>query len=194
MLRLKELRKERGLSLKEMGEILGVAESTVSLYENKKREAPYSVLHKASDFFEVTIDYLLGGNERAECTNNAVLIPLLDTVSISQTGIEYFYSSESEAIELGNPENYFFFRAHDDSMEMQISEGDIALIKKQSDIQSGELAAVIYEGSPVTLKRIIKQDGLIILQPFNPRYKSIFIKDNDRLIILGKVIQTIKKW
>ena len=60
MQKLKELRKERGLSLKETGMLLGVAESTVSLYENGKREAPYSILCKASKIFNVSVDYLIG--------------------------------------------------------------------------------------------------------------------------------------
>ena len=195
MLRLKELRKNRGLSLKEMGEILGVAESTVSLYENSKREAPYSILHTASEFFSVSVDFLLGGSEenRAE-SGSSVLIPTLNSVSISGESIEYDFSFEGANIELGNPDDYFFFKAHNDLMEPQISNGDIALIKKQSDIENGELAAVIYEGSPVTLSRVIKENGITVLQPFNPKYKSIFIKENQKLIILGKVIQTIRKW
>lgn len=195
MLRLKELRKNRGLSLKEMGEIFGVAESTVSLYENSKREAPYSILHKAAEFFGVSVDYLLGGaEEQSSSDTSSVLIPILNSVSISEGAIEYSYSSESTAIELGDPQNYFFFKAHNDLMEPQISNGDIALIKKQNDVEDGELAAVIYEGSPVTLNRVIKENGVTVLQPFNPKYKSIFIKNNQKLIILGKVVQTIRKW
>lgn len=195
MLRLKELRKEKGLSLKEMGEIFGVAESTVSLYENEKREAPYSILHTASKFFNVSIDYILGETARREDSDtSAVLIPILNSVSLDGDKIEYSYSTEKEPIELGDAQNFFYFRAHDDSMDMQISLGDIALIKKQDNVKNGELAAVIYEGSPVTLKKVIKQDGVTILQPFNPKYQSIFIKNDDKLIILGKVIQSFKKW
>ncbi|MEE1279369.1 MAG: XRE family transcriptional regulator [Oscillospiraceae bacterium] len=195
MLRLKELRKKRGLSLKEMGEIFGVAESTVSLYENSKREAPYSILHKAAEFFGVSVDYLLGGEEEQDSGDtSSVLIPILNSVSISEGSIEYSYSSENSAIELGDHQNYFFFKAHNDLMEPQISNGDIALIKKQDDVEDGELAAVIYEGSPVTLNRVIKENGVTVLQPFNPKYKSIFIKENQKLIILGKVVQTIRKW
>ncbi len=195
MLRLKELRKNRGLSLKEMGEILGVAESTVSLYENSKREAPYSILHAASKFFSVSVDFLLGGtDENCSDEGSSVLIPTLNSVSISEESIEYDFSCDGAAIELGNPDDYFFFKAHNDLMEPQISKGDIALIRKQNYIENGELAAVIFEGSPVTLSRVIKENGVMVLQPFNPKYKSIFINENQKLIILGKVIQTIRKW
>lgn len=192
MQRLKELRKERGLSLKETGELLGLAESTVSLYENSKREAPYSVLHKLSKIFNVSIDYLIGGSESIK--TNAILIPVLDSVSISSGKTEFHYGDEKEAIELGEPDGHFFFKAHDDVMEPFISQGDIALIKRQSDVESGCLAAVIYENSPVTLKKVVKDGGVTILVPLNQKYQNIIIKNKKELTILGKVVETIKKW
>lgn len=192
MQRLKELRKERKLSLKQMGEILGVSESAVSLYENKKREAPYSILHKTAKIFDVSIDYLMGGND--EKSSNAILVPVLDSVSIYSDGSEFVCGEENQAIELGSPDTHFFFRAHDDLMEPYISEGDIALIKKQSDVESGEVAAVVYENSPVTLKKVVKNGDITVLMPLNQKYQNIFIKNNEKLIILGRVIETIRKW
>lgn len=67
MERLKELRKEKGISLKELGSIVGVAESTMSLYENGKRQPDYETLLRLAEYFGVTVDYLLRGetgNER----------------------------------------------------------------------------------------------------------------------------------
>lgn len=63
MINLRILRKERGLKLKQLGEIIGVAESTVSLYEQGKREPDNATLKKLADYFEVSVDYLLGREE-----------------------------------------------------------------------------------------------------------------------------------
>lgn len=63
MKNLKVLRKENNLSLKELGIILGIAESTVSLYENEKREPDNKMLIKIANFFNVSVDYLLGRTE-----------------------------------------------------------------------------------------------------------------------------------
>ena len=79
-------------------------------------------------------------------------------------------------------------------MEPYIPEGDIALVKKQDDVESGAIAAVVYENSPVTLKKVVKEGDITVLVPLNQKYQNIFIKDNDKLIILGRVIQTIRKW
>ncbi len=66
MEKLKELRKEKGISLKELGSIIGAAESTMSLYENGKRQPDYETLLKLAEYFGVTVDYLLRGENATE--------------------------------------------------------------------------------------------------------------------------------
>lgn len=63
MERLRELRKSKGISLKELGAIIGVAESTMSLYESGKRQPDYETLLKLAEYYGVTVDYLLRGSE-----------------------------------------------------------------------------------------------------------------------------------
>ena len=59
MTRIRELREESGLKLKELSKIIGVSESTMSLYENGKHEPDYTTLIKIADYFKVSLDYLL---------------------------------------------------------------------------------------------------------------------------------------
>lgn len=58
--RIAALRKERDLSQKELGAIIGVAQNTVCNWENGKREPDFGSLKKMSSFFEHSIDYILG--------------------------------------------------------------------------------------------------------------------------------------
>lgn len=74
MEKLKELRKAKGISLKELGSIVGVAESTMSLYENGKRQPDYETLLKLAEFFGVTVDYLLRGSNESECLPEELVI------------------------------------------------------------------------------------------------------------------------
>ena len=60
MLRLKELREERGLSQGELGKMFGLSVSTISMYENGKREPGFDTVVKFANFFGVSTDYLLG--------------------------------------------------------------------------------------------------------------------------------------
>ena len=60
MERIKQLRKEKSLTMKQLGVAICVAESTISLYENGKRQPDNETLSKLADFFGVSVDYLLG--------------------------------------------------------------------------------------------------------------------------------------
>lgn len=62
-MRLRLLRKNENLTMKELGAIVGVSESTISLYETGKREPDYDMLNKFADYFGVTVDYILGRDD-----------------------------------------------------------------------------------------------------------------------------------
>ena len=58
--RLKEIRKEKRLALKELGEQVGMPNNTLSQYETGKREPKLETWQKLADFLNVPVDYLLG--------------------------------------------------------------------------------------------------------------------------------------
>lgn len=57
---LLRLRKENKLSLRKLGGILGITNQAVSLLEQGKNSPKFSVLTTIADYFEVSIDYLIG--------------------------------------------------------------------------------------------------------------------------------------
>ena len=59
MNRLKELREERGLTVRSLENLIGINHSTITTYENETRDLNTNALKKFATFFEVTIDYLL---------------------------------------------------------------------------------------------------------------------------------------
>ena len=58
--RLKELRKQRKVSQLKMALDLNMNQNTISRYENMEREADYATLIQLADYFDVSLDYLLG--------------------------------------------------------------------------------------------------------------------------------------
>lgn len=62
--RLKALRKERKISQVRLAIDLNLNQNTVSRYENMEREADYKTLILLADYFNVSIDYLLGRTNR----------------------------------------------------------------------------------------------------------------------------------
>ena len=59
MNRIRELRKQKNITMKELGKKIGVSESTISLYENGKHAPDNNMLIALADYFDVSIDYLL---------------------------------------------------------------------------------------------------------------------------------------
>jgi transcriptional regulator with XRE-family HTH domain len=58
--RLSQLRKEKGLTQEELAKALNMTRSSLSLYEIGKRDPDTDTLRKFADYFNVSVDYLLG--------------------------------------------------------------------------------------------------------------------------------------
>ena len=58
--RLKELRQERKISQLKLAFDLNMNQNTISRYENLERQADYDTLIRFADYFDVSVDYLLG--------------------------------------------------------------------------------------------------------------------------------------
>lgn len=68
--RLKELRQTRGISQLKLAMDLNMNQNTISRYENREREADYETLVRLADYFDVSLDYLLGRCEQPRKPNN----------------------------------------------------------------------------------------------------------------------------
>ena len=66
MFRLRELREESGIKRSELARALKMNAGTIANYENEIRQAPYEYLIVFADYFDVSVDYLLGREERNE--------------------------------------------------------------------------------------------------------------------------------
>ena len=60
MMRLKELRAKRKISQVKLAMDLNMSQNNISRYENGEREADYDTLIAIADYFDVSVDYLLG--------------------------------------------------------------------------------------------------------------------------------------
>lgn len=66
MERLKELRKEKGISQQKLADGLNVSRSTVAMWETQGTETDNPTLVKIAKYFDVSVDYLLGNEEPKE--------------------------------------------------------------------------------------------------------------------------------
>lgn len=59
-IRLQETRKDKGISRKDLAEHLNVSVRLISYWENGERECDFDTLIKIADYFDESVDFLLG--------------------------------------------------------------------------------------------------------------------------------------
>lgn len=64
--RLRDLREDQDLKQKDIANLLNIHQTTYSDYELDRLNIPVPVLHTLADFYNVSIDYLLGRTSRKE--------------------------------------------------------------------------------------------------------------------------------
>lgn len=88
-----------------------------------------------------------------------------------------------------NPEEYFAVRVSGDSMLPTISDGDTVLVRKQSDVENGEIAVVLIDGEDATIKRVYKSEQGVTLVADNPSVYPPHFYSNEEIESLPVIIQ-----
>ena len=196
---LKSLRKAAHLSQSQLAEKLGLAPSTVGNYEQGTRIPDYETLELIADFFNVNMDLLFDRSEiRKELkypviSDSIVSFPVIGELA---AGYEHIAIEDwsGETIEIpesylkGRGEDYLVLSVKGDSMYPHYHDGDKVLILKQDCInESGDIAAVIYDGEYATLKKVEYKKDAVRLVPLNPEYmpKEITGSDLEQFKIIG---------
>lgn len=85
---MREFRKAAGLTMKQLGEIVGMSESTISLYERGFHEPDIETMTRIADALHVSIDRLLGREQQEK--------PASPTISIVARGMEGMTEEEQQ--------------------------------------------------------------------------------------------------
>lgn len=182
MKNLKKIRKLKNITIKELANALNLAESTISLYENGKREPDFNTLSKISDYFNVSIDYLLG-KEDIDITPKGVKIPVLGTINagLPIEAVENIIDYEEISRDMAAHGEYFALKIKGDSMLPTVKDGDVVIIRKQEDADSGKICVVMINGNDATLKEIKKEPNGLWVLPHNPNseFKPTFFSNED---------------
>ncbi len=62
---LRELRKEKNITQRELASMLKLSESTIGMYERNERQPDYDTLNRIANYFKVTTDFLLGRKSKS---------------------------------------------------------------------------------------------------------------------------------
>ncbi len=198
MNRIKELRTKNNIKQTELCKRLGVSQAALSGWETGKYEPDVESLKIMADIFDVSVDYLLGGSDlRYNLPNKGIRINVYGSVpaGIPIEAVEDIIDwEEIPADWVKDGQEYIALRVKGDSMYPKYLDGDIVIVKLQPDCESGQDTVVYVNGYEATLKRLIKKNGTIILQPLNPAHDTkVYGPDDEEIKILGVVVELRRK-
>ena len=199
-IRLKELRENAGYSQASFAKAFGTKQSTVGNWESGVREPKFDTMQRLADFFNVSVDYLLGRDEPspeipASSVPGSKWIPVLGYVraGIPTEAVEDILDYEEISPQMAQHGEHFALKIKGDSMEPRIKDGDVVIVRKQDDADSGDVAVVIVNGDDATVKRIKKRPEGLMLIPNNPAYEPMFYSNEEihsfPVTIVGKVVE-----
>ena len=200
---LERYMKAKGVEQVDIVRNLNVSATTVSDWVNGKKYPRVDAMQELADYLGVTLSMLTAESEARDWLHDNAIqvgpmthVPILGGVRAGFGGLAQEEADGYEFADVKGAQECFFLRVTGDSMAPQISEGDLALIRMQSDVDSGDLAVVLIDDDEGTIKKIIKKPGSIVLQSFNHNYlPRVFIgREMGDLRIIGKVMETKHKW
>lgn len=191
-----------GKTSTEFAEITGFNRTYLSKYLNLKLDRPPSarlLQNIASSIVNyedllVSCGYLHSTSKINQSNNSIIKLPIVGSVHAGNPSFSDNYIEGYEAVdasELNPSYEYIYIRVEGNSMiNARIHDGDLVLVRKQSDVNTGDIAVVTIDNETATLKRILKKENILVLQPENPSYSSYIFsgEEQNRVRIIGKVI------
>lgn len=203
---IKQKRLEKGMTLEELGNKVGVGKSTVRKWENgmiqnMRRDkieklatalgiSPLDILGKPALNQPVDISH-------SEKIARTFTIPVLGRVAagIPIEAVEDIvdYEELSSDIFRDSPKSYFGLQIKGNSMEPRICDGDYVIVHGQDDAECDDIVIALVNGNDAVCKRLKKYADSIALVSLNPAYEPmIFTKeqiDSLPVRIIGKVVE-----
>ena len=195
---LKHLRESKKVEQLELALLLGrKSASSVSEWEKGTYTPKSGTLSDIARIFNVNLEELM--NTDLSMPNNVrpappqtVRIPILgviacgDPILAEQNIRDYLYESP-DRLPSGT---LYYLEAKGDSMEPKIPDGSLVLIREQSEVEYGEIAAVLVNGdAEATLKKVTRQGDVVLLMPINNAYEPIIITKDNPARIIGKAVE-----
>lgn len=207
--RLEEALRTRSMKARDLSNLTGITEGTISEYRKGKYKASQVNLYKMAKALSVDPGWLMGVSNdphiRIDLSRITNIMPAPAMRAVPRIGtvacgdpILAEENIEGTDVIPDTIECDFTLRCKGDSMiGARIHDGDIVCIKEQPIVENGEIAAVLIDDveTEATLKRFRKSGDTIFLLPENPDYEPMIFsgRDMEKIRILGKAVYFISK-
>lgn len=198
--RIKEIRISKNITQDELALKIGTTKQTIYKYENEiVTNIPSQKIELISNALNTTPDYLMGWSDKS--TDDLYSIPGINPIPktykrprlgtiacgepiLAEENIEA-YDDIPDSIKC----DFTLICKGDSMINARINDGDIVYIKQQSQVDNGEIAAVLIDNE-ATLKRVYIYEDKVVLQPENTKYPPfVYTKEEmNNIRILGKAV------
>ncbi|HFU7087173.1 TPA: LexA family protein [Bacillus cereus] len=213
---IKKLLKQHDMTQSDLANQIGIARSTMSDYMNYRSKPGAGVLEKMAVVFGVTkadidttyknsrvelidgelqlvkekhIDY----NEKVKASEISILGKIAAGTPIE--AVQDIVDKIIAPYQTNNIDELFGLVVHGESMNKIVPNGHYAILKKQLDVENGEIAAVIVNGHYATLKKVYKFTDLMVLEPcsHDESFKDQQFSQNncEEIKIIGKFLYSV---
>ena len=199
--RLREGLDIRQMNQTELAKRSQISKSSISRYIKGDWEGKQGAVYALAKALGVTEAWLMGYDvpmeaEEAPSPIPAGFEPLPEMVTIPLVGSiacgTPILAEQNIEARIGVPALWradFALTCHGNSMAAMIQDGDIVCIRKQPEVENGEIAAVRI-GEEATLKRFYRQGDTVMLQAENPAFSPlVYTRDQlNEITIEGRVV------
>ena len=196
------LRTQHGYSQEDLAEKLGYKSyTTITKWESGVSEPTLKKASEIAAFFNISVNDLCYKDltlplPTSVKTSKAVSINVLGHVAagIPLEAIEEIVDTEEITEDLARTGDFFGLRIQGDSMEPRICDGDVVIVRKQEDADSGDIVIAMVNGDDAVCKRLIKYTygiGLISLNAakYEPMMYTPEEISEKPVRIIGKVVE-----
>lgn len=194
--RIKEARKSAGLTQLELAKKTELSRSYIGDIEKDRYNPSVSTLQLIATATNTPLEDLLPSTKTASPTGRGVRIPVLGRVvaGIPIEAVEEILDYEEITPELAATGDFFALKIRGHSMEPRMMEGDVVIVRKQEDVESGDVAIVLVNGNEATVKRVKKQEeGITLIATNTSVYEPHFYSNKEiaelPVRILGRVVE-----
>ena len=189
---LKKIMYEKQFLQVDVARLLGVTKQAVSGWCSGVSLPRGAMMGDLAKLLGVSVDDLTGASQTAPAKGSVLRVPILGRIP---AGVPLEMIEDIEGYEEipWRPGEFFGLRVRGSSMAPAIQDGDLIILKKQEDVESGQIAAVSIGGEDATLKKVQKVDGHVVLLPLNPAYDPMLFPASS-VRILGLLVESKRVW
>ncbi|MCR5485784.1 MAG: helix-turn-helix domain-containing protein [Clostridiales bacterium] len=187
---IKALREKMNMSQGTLAKLCNVHQTAVSQWETGRTSPDTKLLPVIAGIFGVSVDEVLGNSPDTKTS-----IPVLGYVKagIPIEAVQDIIDYEEIPESLAKQGDFFALKIKGDSMSPRICQDDVVIVRKQSDVDSGDIAVVMINGTDATVKKVIKKGSSLTLVPFNTDYEPMMFGPDEIVSlpvqIAGKVVE-----